>query len=93
MMRLSGRVEESLQSRVMQMVGAWQEGTVMTIVLSKATPKAQLIKEFGDIPEIETVGEQPLTDTVSAKLLKKAEAMPRLQNRARKTFFVTLEKN
>lgn len=93
LMRLSGRVEESLQSRVMQMVGAWQEGTVMTIVLNKATPNEQLLKAFGDIPEIEAVGEQPLTDTVSPKLLKRAEAMPRLHNRARKTLFVTLEKN
>lgn len=93
LMRLSGRVEESLQSRVMQMVGAWQEGTVMTIVLNKATSKAQLLKAFGDIPEIEAIGEQPLTDTVSPKLLKKAESMPKLQNRTRKTLFVTLEKN
>jgi DNA-binding NarL/FixJ family response regulator len=93
LMRLSGRVEESLQSRVMQMVGAWQEGTVMTIALNKATSKAELLKAFGDIPEIEAIGEQPLTDTVSPKLLKKAEAMPRLQNRTRKTLFVTLEKN
>ena len=93
LMRLSGRVEESLQSRVMQMVGAWQEGTVMTIALNKATSKAELLKAFGDIPEIEAIGEQPLTDTVSPKLLKKAEAMPRLQNRTRKTLFVTLEAN
>ena len=93
LMRLSGRVEESLQSRVMQMVGAWQEGTVMTIVLNRAAPKAKLLEAFRDIPEIEAVGEKPLTEMISTKLLKKAEAMPRLQNRARKTIFVTLEKN
>ena len=93
LMRLSGRVEESLQSRVMQMVGAWQEGTVMTIVLNRAAPKAKLLEAFRDIPEIEAVGEKPLTEMISTKLLKKAEAMPRLQNRARKTLFVTLEKN
>ena len=93
LMRLSGRVEESLQSRVMQMVGAWQEGTVMTIVLKRAAPKAKLLEAFRDIPEIEAVGEKPLTETISPKLIKKAEAMPRPQNRARKTIFVTLEKN
>ena len=93
LMRLSGRVEDTLQSRVMQMVGAWQEGTVMTIVLTKAISPAKLLKTFRNIPEIETVGEKPLTDTISPRLLKKAEAIPRLQSRARKTIFVTLEKN
>jgi DNA-binding NarL/FixJ family response regulator len=93
LMRLSGRVEEMLQSRVLQMVGAWQEGTVMTVVLNRAKTITELLSEFKTIPEIETAGEQPLTKTISPKLLKKAEAMPRLKNRARKTIFVTLENN
>lgn len=93
LMRISGRVEDTLQSRVMQMVGAWQEGTVMTIVLTKALSPAKLLKAFRSIPEIETVGEKPLTDTISPKLLKKAEAVPRLQKRTRKTIFITLAQN
>ncbi len=93
LMRLSGRVEETLQSRVLQMVGAWQEGTVMTVVLNRAKSLADLLNEFRTIPEIEAAGEQPLTKTISPKLLKKAEAMPKLKNRARKTIFVTLENN
>jgi DNA-binding NarL/FixJ family response regulator len=93
LMRLSGRVEEILQSRVLQMIGAWQEGTVMTIVLNRVTSLADVLNTFKKMPEIEEVGEEPLRDDVSHKLLKKAEAIPRLKNRARKTIFITLEKN
>ncbi len=92
LMRLAGRVEETLQSRVLQMVGAWDEGIVMTIILNKATLLATVLNMFSNMPEIEAVGEKPLTDTVSHKLLKKAEAIPRLKNRTRKTIFVILEK-
>ncbi|MFC2010182.1 response regulator transcription factor [Chloroflexota bacterium] len=93
LMRLAGRAEETLQSRVLQMVGSWQEGTVMTIILNRSTPMANVLDTFRSIPEIEDVTEHPLTHTVNPKLLKKAEAMPRLKNRTRKTLFVTLEKN
>ena len=93
LMRLAGRAEEALQSRVLQMVGAWQEGTVMTIILNKATSLANVLNMFRNMPEIEAVGEKPLGEEISPKLLKKAEDMPRLKNRIRKTIFVTLEKN
>ncbi|MFC2056659.1 response regulator transcription factor [Chloroflexota bacterium] len=93
LMRLAGRAEEALQSRVLQMVGAWQEGTVMTIILSEATSLASVLNMFKNMPEVETVGEEPLGGEISPKLLKKAEDMPRLKNRIRKTIFVALEKN
>ncbi|MDP6633190.1 MAG: hypothetical protein QGI51_06790 [Dehalococcoidales bacterium] len=32
LMGLASQIEEALQSRVLQMVGTWQEGTVMTII-------------------------------------------------------------
>jgi len=93
LMRLSGRVEEALQSRVLQMIGAWQEGTIMIIALNKATPLTNILDTFRRMPEVETVGEQPLGGNINRKLLKKAQVLPRPQNKVRKTLFLTLEKN
>ena len=92
LMRFAGRAEETLQSRVLQVVGSWQEGTVLTIILTKATSLADILNKFGNMSEVEAIGEKPQTGEVSPKLLKKAEAIPRLKKRTRKTIFVTLEK-
>jgi len=48
---------------------------------------------FRDIPEIEDVGEKPLAEVISPKLLKKAMGMPKMRNKTRATLFVTLGKN
>ncbi len=93
LMRFAGRTEEKLESRVLQMIGAWEEGTVMTIALNKATMLSTVLSMFRDIPEIEAIKEQPLDGGVNPKLLKKAMSMPKIQNRTRATLFVTLEKN
>ena len=92
LMRFAGRTEETLQSRVLQVVGSWQEGTVITIVLPKAVPLADILNKLGEMSEIEAVGEEALTGQTSPKLLKKAAAIPRLKNRPRKTIFVNFEK-
>ncbi|MFC1932552.1 response regulator transcription factor [Chloroflexota bacterium] len=92
LMRFTGRVEEALHSRLLQVVGSWQEGTVMTVVLPIATSLADILDKLGNMPEIETVEEKLMTRQINPKLLKKAEDIPRLKNRARKTIFVTLEK-
>lgn len=93
LMRLSGRVEEALQSRVQRMIGAWQEGTVMTIVLNRVRELADILNTFKNMPEVQEVGEEPLSDDISSKLLNRAEAATKQKNRPRKTIFVTLEKN
>ncbi len=93
LMRLSTRVENLLTSRVLQVIGAWEEGTIMTIALAKAVLMSDILNTFRNIPEIERVGEEPPVTSVSPKLLKKAEAIPKLKNRVRKTLFLTLEKN
>ncbi len=92
LMRFAGRTEETLESRVLQVVGSWQEGTVITIVLPKAIPLAEILDKLREMSEIEAVGEEALTKQISTKLLKKATAVPRLKNRPRKTIFVTFEK-
>ncbi len=92
LMRFATRMEEILESRVLQVVGSWQEGTAITLILSKARLSADILNKLGKIPEVESIGEEPLIGKTNPKLLKKAIAIPRLKNRARKTVFVTLEK-
>ena len=93
LMRFAGRAEEGLQSRVLQVVGSWQDGTVMTIVLPETMQVADILNKFREMPEVETVEEKPSVESTSHNLLKKAAAVPRLRNRPRKTIFVTLEKD
>ena len=93
LMRLTGRMEETLQSRVLQVVGSWQEGTVITVILDQAIALADVISKLENMPEVEAIAEKPLSKEVSPKLLQKAAEIPRLKNRLRKTIFVTLEKD
>ena len=93
LMRFASRTEETLQSRVLRVVGSWQEGTVMTIVLNEAIALADIINKLENLPEVEAIGEKPLTGKISPKLFKKAADIPRLKNRTRETVFVTFEKN
>ena len=90
LMRLAGRIEEVLHSRVLQMVGAWQEGTIMTIVLTEAASLEDILSAFNKMPEIEAAADRPLSGAVNQALISKAEAVPRLRNRNRETIFVTL---
>jgi CheY-like chemotaxis protein len=92
MMRFVSRAEEALHSPVLEVIGSWQEGTIITIILPAAASLSDILGKFKNMSEIEAVGEKLLSGEVNPKLLKKAEAIPRLQNRMRKTIFVTLEK-
>ena len=92
LMRFVGRAEAALQSRVMQVVGSWQEGTVMTFLLTRPLTLGDILRKFDNMPEVEAIGGKPLSGKINQNLLKQAEAVPRLKNRIRKTIFVTLEK-
>jgi len=91
LMRFAGRTEEAFQSRVMQVVGSWQEGTVMTIILDKAMALGDILYKLENMAEVETTSEEEPTGNINPKLLKKATNVPRLKNRPRKTIFVALE--
>jgi len=98
LMRFASHVEDMLQSRVLQVVGSWQDGTIMTITLDRAMPSVDILNRLEGITEVETIGEEPLIEEssskflkISPKLLKQTKALPRLQNRPRKTIFVILE--
>jgi len=91
LIRFVSRVEEMLQSRMLQMVGSWKGDTAITIALPKPTPLANILNKLGEMPEVGTIGEEPLTGEADPSLFKKVAAMPRLKTRIRKTIFVTLK--
>ena len=93
LMRLSGRIEHSLNSRVLQVIGSWEEGTIMTIALDKISTLPDILEILKSIPEVQRVSEDLPISAISPKLLEKAQAVPRVNNRIRKTVFVTLDKN
>jgi len=85
------KVEEVLQSRMLQMVGSWKGDTAVTIALPKPTPVANILNELVEMPEVGTMREEPLTGGVDPSLFKRIAAMPRLKTKIRKTIFVTLK--
>ena len=91
LIRFVSRVEEMLQSRMLQMVGSWKGDTAITIALPKPTPLADILSKLGEMPEVGTIGEEPLTGKAVPSLFKKVATMPRLKTRIRKTIFVTLK--
>lgn len=92
LMRLSGRIEHALESRVLQVNGAWEEGTIMTIALKKAMIFSEVITTLGEIPEVSSVLDSLPESIVTPKLMEKANAVPRLHNRIRKIVCLTLDK-
>ncbi len=91
LIRFVSRVEEMLQSRMVQMVGSWKGDTAITIALPKPTALVDILNKLGEIPEVGTIAEEPPTGGADSSLFKKVAAMPRLTTRLRKTIFVTLK--
>lgn len=93
LMRLSSTIEHALNSRVLQVIGSWEEGTIMTIALDKISTLHDILEILEGIPEVQSVSEEAPVSAISPKLLEKAKAVPKVNNRVRKTVFVTLDKN
>ena len=91
LIRFVSRVEEMLQSRMLQMVGSWKGDTAITIALPKPTPLVNILNKLGEMPEVETIGKKPLIGKADPNLFKKVAAIPRLNTRIRKTIFITLK--
>ena len=58
LMSFVSRVEELLQSRILQMVGSWQGGTAITIPLPKPAPLTNILDKLGEMSEVETIQEK-----------------------------------
>jgi len=91
LMGFVSRAEEMLQSRMLQMVGSWQGGTAITIPLPEPASVQNIINILKEIPEVETIGEEPLTAETAQRIFRKAAALPSLKDRCRKTIFITLK--
>jgi len=91
LIRFVSRAEDMLQSRMLQMVGSWRGDTAITIALPKPTLLANILNKLGEMPEVGTIGEKPLTGRADPGLFKKVATMPRLKTRIRKTIFITLK--
>lgn len=90
LMKFAGQVEETLSSRVLQVVGSWEEGTAVTILLNNALPLADITNKLKGMPGIKTIEEEPLPET-NAKLMKKVAVRPK-SDKLMRTIFITLEK-
>ncbi|GAI70642.1 unnamed protein product, partial [marine sediment metagenome] len=86
----ASRVEEIFNSSLLQIIGSWQNGTALTICLTKATPLADVIKKLEEMPEIEEVVEKPPSKT-PLRFLNNVTPVPRLARRRRITLFVKLK--
>jgi len=91
LIRFVSRVEEMLQSRTLQLVGTWKGDTAITIALPKPTPLTNILNKLEEMPEVGTIGEEPLTGEADPSLLKKVANMPKLNTKIRKTVFITLK--
>lgn len=89
--RFTTQVEESLQTRILQIVGSWREGTAVTAILPKAIPLVEIMTKLRDIAGIDSVEESPPKWENSHDLIKKAMAIPSTKGRPRKTIFVNLK--
>ena len=88
--RFTTQVEERLQTRILQIVGSWREGTAVTAILPKAIPLAEIMSKLREIGGIDSVEEAPPKWENSLGLIKKAMAIPSTKGRPRKTIFVNL---
>jgi len=84
------QVEEAFQSHTLQLVGSWMGGTAITISLQQPTPVVDVLNILGELCDLETAGEKPLTEGTAADFPKKASAVPRSETRPSKTIFATL---
>jgi len=91
LVKFVSRVEEVLQSRMLQMVGSWRGDTAIVMALPKPAPLAGILAELGGMPEVGTIGEQPFGGQADPALFKRVTGMPKLNAKLRKTVFVALK--
>lgn len=90
LMRFANQLEDLLHSRVLQIVGSWREGTIMTMVLPFPMPLTDIILTLSEMPGIESVSEVTVTDDTNSSLIRRASLVPGHRNKPRKTLFVNL---
>ncbi len=89
LLRFTYQVEDALEATIVQQVGSWNTGTVITIRLRKVTPLVDLLDRLEKMPDVEDVRDQSATKRSSFGFPQKN--MAKLRIRPRKKFLVTLK--
>ncbi len=89
LLRFAYQVEEALEATIVQQVGSWDKGTVITIQLRKVTPSVDILDRLGKMPDVEDTREQPAAKHNPFGFPQKSIA--KLRIRPKKKFLVTLK--
>jgi len=84
------QVERRLQASILQTVGSWDWGTVITIQL-KPDPLSNLPDKLRNMPDVEEVEEEPLARDALSKLLGKLGGAAKLKTSPSKRILITLK--
>ncbi|KKN86966.1 hypothetical protein LCGC14_0262350 [marine sediment metagenome] len=93
LMEFIQRVDEVLGSRMVQMVGSVNDGTVITLSLIKPTSLADILNKLREMPEVAEIVEKIPAQENLLGLLKKAVAIRRLKPCPQKSILVTLKQD
>jgi DNA-binding NarL/FixJ family response regulator len=89
--RFITRVEQTLHTRILQVAGSWDEGTVITAVLPGAVRLEEIIISLKALSGIENVEEAPSKLGQNSGLMDKALNSSGTKNRARKIILVKIK--
>lgn len=90
LIKFVGQVEDSMQSKMLQMVGSWKGDTAITMSLAKSTALEEILEKLHSISGVSSVTEDPPQGSADTDLFKKVSNMPKLKTTFRKTLFLTL---
>jgi len=89
LIKFAYQVEEALAATIVQQVGSWDKGTVITILLQRVTPLMVILDGLEKMPDVDDVREKPAAKYKSFILTKKIIARP--ETRPKKELLVTLK--
>ena len=89
LLRFAYQMEEALETTIVQQVGSWDKGTVITIQLRKVTPSVDILDRLGKMPDVEDVREQPAAKHNPFDFPQNSIA--KLRIRPKKKFLVTIK--
>jgi hypothetical protein len=89
-MRFTSQVEQTLHPSILQTVGSWERGSVVTIQL-KSTPLAKILALLRNIPNVEDAQvESPKRERLPSLVLRKLNLLTNSKNN-HKSILITLK--
>jgi len=87
--RFASQVEGALEASVVQQVGSWNKGTIITIGLQRVTPLLNILDKLVNMPDVDEVSEETAAESNPTHYPQKTIAKIRI--RPRKKFTVSLK--